>query len=61
MDQSQINGDAYVQPQLTSMESRQKDFNAQVNLLMPSKMGYLHYVQDGGPHNVPGPWLGDDL
>jgi hypothetical protein len=43
------------------MEEIKQDFNAHVNLLMPSKVGYLHYVQDGGPHDVHGLQMGDDI
>jgi hypothetical protein len=39
----------------------QQDFNTRVNLLMPSKVGYLHYVQHGGPRDVHGPRMGDDI
>jgi hypothetical protein len=41
------------------MEVQQQEINAHVNLLVPSKMGYLHYVQDGGLREVHSPWLGD--
>jgi hypothetical protein len=43
------------------MEECQQDRNAHVNLLVPSKMWYLHHVQDSGPHDVHSPRLGDDL
>jgi hypothetical protein len=61
MDQHQIDGDASVQPQITTMEARQQELNARVNLLMSSKVWYLHHIQDSGPRDVHGPWLGDDL
>jgi hypothetical protein len=43
------------------MEARQQEFNTRVNLLMPSKVWYLHHVQDSGPRDVHSPQLGDDL
>jgi hypothetical protein len=43
------------------MESRQEEFNTHVNLLMPSKVGYLHYIQDVGPCDVHGLRKEDDL
>jgi hypothetical protein len=55
MDQRRIYSDAFVQPQIIAMEERQQEFNTGINLLMPSKLGYIHYVQDGGPHDVHGP------
>jgi hypothetical protein len=61
MDQRWIYSDAPIQPQITAMEARQQEFNSHVNIPIPSKVGYLHYVYDGGPHDVHGPWLGDDL
>jgi hypothetical protein len=61
MEQRRIDGDTPVQPWVTAMEARQQEFNASINLLVPSKVGYLYYVQDGGPRNVHGPRLGDDL
>jgi hypothetical protein len=43
------------------MEARNQDFNADVNLLMPIEMWYLHHVKNGGHCDVHGPRLGDDL
>jgi hypothetical protein len=61
MDQRWIYSDASIQTQITAMEARQQEFNARVNLLMPSKVWYLHHVQDSGPCNVHSPRLGDHL
>jgi hypothetical protein len=61
MDQCRIYGDVFVQPQITAMEARQQEFNARINLLVPSKVWYIHHVQDSGSHDVHSPWLGDDL
>jgi hypothetical protein len=61
MDKHWIYGHVSIQPQITSMESIQEEFNARVNLLMPSKVGYLHYIQDVVPCDVHGPRLEDDL
>jgi hypothetical protein len=44
MDQCQIYGDVSLQTQIASMEARQQEFNTRVNLLMPSKVWYLHHV-----------------
>jgi hypothetical protein len=43
------------------MEARQQDFSTCVNLLMPSKVWYLHHIQDSVPHDVHSPQMGDDL
>jgi hypothetical protein len=61
MDQHRIDGDASIHPQITSMEAIQYDFNARVNLLMPSEVWYLHHVQDSRPRDVHSPCLGDDF
>jgi hypothetical protein len=43
------------------MEAQQQEFNAHVNLLVPSKIWDFHYVQDNGLRDVHGPWLGNDF
>jgi hypothetical protein len=43
------------------MEAQQQDFNARVNLLVPSKVWYFHDIKDNGLHDVNGPRLGNDL
>jgi hypothetical protein len=59
MDQRRIDGDASIYPYIATMEARQQDINACFNLLVPSKMWYLHYIQDSGLCEVHSPWLGD--
>jgi hypothetical protein len=61
MDQRSIDGDTVVQPQITTMLARQQELNTHVNLLVPSKMWYIHHIQDSRPRDVHGPRLGDDL
>ena len=41
------------------MVARQDDFNARVNLLMSTEVGYLHYIQDHRLRELLYPWLGD--
>jgi hypothetical protein len=43
------------------METRQQEINAGVNLLVPSKMWNLHYIQKGGLREVHRPRLRDDF
>jgi hypothetical protein len=61
MDQHQIDSDASIQPQITTMESKQQELNGHINLSMSSKVWYLRHVQDSGPRDVNGPRLGDDI
>jgi hypothetical protein len=43
------------------MVAPQEEFKARVNLLMSSKVGDLHHVQDRQPCNLFNPWLGNNL
>jgi hypothetical protein len=61
MDQCQINCYVVVEPQISTMVTRQQQLDTCIYLLVSSKVRNLHDVEQGGLREVMGPLLRDDL